>query len=1145
MAVKDQIATIVLRFIDQFSQPMQRASRTAQQHSNIITSEFKKMERGVGTFIGAFAGIGTITREMSRLNETMMAFSKTQQQIMAMDVKFRYGQQGDVSFIGAVGSRRYRNERNKYTETALRISKEINTSPESVLEEIRALRSYGMSPETARRAAGPMIQLAQITGETDYLGLSKKVFGAATEFGMGLGLSKVEQTSKRMASQLAYMQTKNVTPQQFLESSLMAGTAAAQAGMTIEDFSAILGGLAERQITGSQAGVQLRSDIVRLQNMKVSDKPGSAYMIMKKYGGIEKYVTQRDVTPERLLQALQNQFTLEAGGVLPTMDELQRAAAIADPAKRERLIRNMAQGMAPGEYAKEMRTSPETLTKQIDLANITRGLDINMIGKYNKQGQYVPGLIDALVNDPQAYGIIFEGRQLSRNEALAASRAMREMVRRAKVPPELAAKEAEAALDTDSWFGAFTHLSNAIQRAFVRFGKSSVGQRIIKWINQIADWIDQISESFGKMSGAEQKNTFWASAYAFLVGLSQLMKAVGQFMSGNLMGAVTTVGNIGLAAAATYKTYQLTGDPAKALAVGGTAALAGSWLQDLIGNLVNNAVPMGIGALLANLLRGGIGPLLRGAMGFVARASPWALGAYALGEGAKWMTGRDNLLDAGIDIVGSSVQAWQKLFGSGYGRSDPTHIMGPGKFPTGRFTESDDSLSSRFFGMFGASMPWSSKNLPGYMPPVAGFDQQSALEAPNNLADIADNTAHLAAYNGEWPKVLHDAFLQSLNDWSAGQSGAGSNLLGSLGGGFGFGAGGSGGGGGGTGGIGASFITGDPLIDSLFKGEGTGGNWSAVLGHGGGIGVDLTKMTLRQVLALGAQIKMRSHARAGPMGAFQIVGATLRAHAARLGMDLDKTLFSPENQIKLFRHILATEGPGAWAGFHGRRFSREQILHALKYDWSKGLMSDSGGASVGGGDYGLFGSHGGVSALGAGGLNPTFAAKLNQLHEMAAKEGIHFRIQPGEGYRSFEEQARIYASHHPRGLPGARPGGSYHNYGRAGDLEREGGGSLPMSEKIRLGAMAESIGLTWGGRFRDPAHFQLGPAGGAGWIMRKIREHPQQEAKATRLDVHIHDDGVRMKAKGNMPIRANYRGKRMADVGSGTHLGIGSQWWNN
>jgi len=44
--------------------------------------------------------------------------------------------------------------------------------------------------------------------------------------------------------------------------------------------------------------------------------------------------------------------------------------------------------------------------------------------------------------------------------------------------------------------------------------------------------------------------------------------------------------------------------------------------------------------------------------------------------------------------------------------------------------------------------------------------------------------------------------------------------------------------------------------------------------------------------------------------------------------------------------------------------------------------------------------------------------------------------------------------------------------------------------------------------------------------------------------VHIHDDGVRVQAKGDMPIRANYRGKRMADVGSGSNLSFGANWWN-
>lgn len=86
------------------------------------------------------------------------------------------------------------------------------------------------------------------------------------------------------------------------------------------------------------------------------------------------------------------------------------------------------------------------------------------------------------------------------------------------------------------------------------------------------------------------------------------------------------------------------------------------------------------------------------------------------------------------------------------------------------------------------------------------------------------------------------------------------------------------------------------------------------------------------------------------------------------------------------------------------------------------------------------------------------------------------------GYRSFEEQERLYAQ--GRSTPGpivtnARGGQSYHQYGVAFDVAFLVNGKLSWDNSLpwqRLGKWGEFIGLEWGGRWVeliDRPHFQL------------------------------------------------------------------------
>lgn len=103
-------------------------------------------------------------------------------------------------------------------------------------------------------------------------------------------------------------------------------------------------------------------------------------------------------------------------------------------------------------------------------------------------------------------------------------------------------------------------------------------------------------------------------------------------------------------------------------------------------------------------------------------------------------------------------------------------------------------------------------------------------------------------------------------------------------------------------------------------------------------------------------------------------------------------------------------------------------------------------------------------------IDPDFADVLEDVFQAAADEGIGIRIV--STYRSVGEQSRLYKAFVARGkkgLPAARPGQSYHNFGLAVDIATD-----PPDALARVGRLAEQAGLRWGGRFRDPVHIDAG-----------------------------------------------------------------------
>lgn len=121
------------------------------------------------------------------------------------------------------------------------------------------------------------------------------------------------------------------------------------------------------------------------------------------------------------------------------------------------------------------------------------------------------------------------------------------------------------------------------------------------------------------------------------------------------------------------------------------------------------------------------------------------------------------------------------------------------------------------------------------------------------------------------------------------------------------------------------------IRNGIFAGE-SGGDYNALFGfqnrRGGAFSrVRLTEMTVDQALAFAAPngqyaqwVKSKIGRIATPMGAYQIVGKTLRAAKHGLGLRGDE-LMTADLQERLAHWIYRQQGTGAWEGYKGPRKS--------------------------------------------------------------------------------------------------------------------------------------------------------------------------------------------------------------------------------
>jgi hypothetical protein len=123
------------------------------------------------------------------------------------------------------------------------------------------------------------------------------------------------------------------------------------------------------------------------------------------------------------------------------------------------------------------------------------------------------------------------------------------------------------------------------------------------------------------------------------------------------------------------------------------------------------------------------------------------------------------------------------------------------------------------------------------------------------------------------------------------------------------------------------------FYDAIIEAEGTGrfsDPYNETLGYGA-YGLPpklLTEMTIAEIYVFGDEIRA-AHGRSSALGAFQIVGRTLRDAQRGLGLN-DREDFTPPMQRRIASWIASKQGLGAWAGFRIHPVQRIRAAMAMK-----------------------------------------------------------------------------------------------------------------------------------------------------------------------------------------------------------------------
>lgn len=492
-------ADVVLGLVDRLSGALGRTGKNVDRELSNIQRSFRRLDHSGFSAVAGFTGLTAVSTQLHRMAESMREISRLQNQLAAASV--RINAEGGLDVLGAKG-------RAEDLASAMEVSKRYNTTVQKALEEQEQLAKAGLTPQQARAASGPLLELSRVAQVPDTAEFTRNAIGVMADFKMPMGTAEeIEKSSKAFGNMMAYASTRKVKIDELMESFRFAGPLMAATGMSFKTATAALIELAQANIRGSEAGVSLRWVMSSL--LSPTNKAAKEF---HDFGvDFKKFSTDVPISGERIGQALQGQFpSFNPAG---HSGELRNIALMTGMAERLKATADFARQYIP-EVAEETAT---VFQEQMNVALISATKKIDLPGLMREMFERGMG--------PDSIVKIFGARQAPRVLALMQRLQSVFQTEKIGVPDDFMDKQFDEL--TKGFDGAMQHLEGAFSRFAGIFANSWPGEAMVTSINAIATAVDALATAFEHLSGSEQGAITGLAAAALAVGA---WKSVGGFL---------------------------------------------------------------------------------------------------------------------------------------------------------------------------------------------------------------------------------------------------------------------------------------------------------------------------------------------------------------------------------------------------------------------------------------------------------------------------------------------------------------------------------------------------------------------------------------------------------------------------------------
>ncbi|KAI93243.1 TP901 family phage tail tape measure protein, partial [Rhodomicrobium udaipurense JA643] len=339
----------------------------------------------------------------------------------------------------------------------------------------------GLDMKAAMGALGPTMDLA-VFGDIEPKAAGEIAINALNQFRMPMSTVEQAMASMRKVSDvITYAANKSNTDVRLMgETFKYAAPFATALGMSIEELAGASMIMANNGIKGSEAGVALRSAMVRM----VKPTKGMMAMLARLNISLSDFVkTGREVTSKDIIGGLM------ADGVdaTPVADKI--AKALQDPglkASQPRMVAELTKIISEGLGSTSIVDKDKLAENLTDSLNVA-GSKVDLIGFIKAVSDKAgPGIASAIAN-------LFDVRQGARVMTLSAGdvKAMIDGV--FNEAAGYAAKGAQIMLK--GIVGPFYSLMSSIEGFFVALGESGVFEDAAKVFTRLADSVREISKS--------------------------------------------------------------------------------------------------------------------------------------------------------------------------------------------------------------------------------------------------------------------------------------------------------------------------------------------------------------------------------------------------------------------------------------------------------------------------------------------------------------------------------------------------------------------------------------------------------------------------------------------------------------------------